>query len=67
MFEELAKQIRDTSVKLEEQRGVAYATAWLERQMMWLGELKDGFEEAEDELKEGFKVAKEKLKRVETK
>ena len=49
MFDELAKQIRDTSVKLEEQRGVAYATAWLERQMMWLGELKDGFKEAEEE------------------
>ena len=50
MFDELAKQISDTSVKLEEKRGVAYATAWFERQMEWFGELRDGFKEAESEI-----------------
>ena len=48
----LVEQIREVSVKLEEQRGVAYATAWFERQMGWFGELYDGFKEAKKQLTE---------------
>lgn len=51
MFEELAKQIRDTSVKLEEKKGAEVAVPWFERQMERLGELKDGFEEAKEKIK----------------
>jgi hypothetical protein len=56
MFDELAKQISDTSVKLEEKRGPEVAVPWFERQMEWLGELKDGFKEAEIKLKEEEKI-----------
>lgn len=47
MFEELAKQINDASVKLEEQRGPEVAVPWFERQMEYLYELKEGFKEVE--------------------
>lgn len=57
MFEELAKQISDTSVKLEAKRGAEVAVPWFERQMGWLGELRDGSEEARGELREGFESA----------
>lgn len=51
MFEELAKQIEDMALKLEKQRGAEVAVPWHERQMEWLGELRDGIEEAKEKMK----------------
>lgn len=65
MIKELAKQIEDIALKLEEQKGPEVGVPWFERQMDWLGWLKDALKErdegsremAMEELTEGFKYA----------
>lgn len=60
MFEELAKQIDDTAIEIEEKVGPDVGVPWHEGQMDWLGELRDGLKKADEELQ---KMATEELVR----